>query len=109
MRGKWAVIGGGAMRTNVQSRGLFAFEKTTKLVTSGVYRYIRHPMYCSLLLLNWGAFFKSPTWIGTLLASGATFFLIATAKADEKECTRFFGVEYQDYTKDSKMFIPFIL
>ncbi len=36
--------------------GLLAFEKTAELVTTGVYRTIRHPMYSSLLLLAWGAF-----------------------------------------------------
>jgi len=28
---------------------LYAFEKTSKLVTVGLYRYIRHPLYSSLL------------------------------------------------------------
>ena len=39
---------------------LLAFEKTTKLVTSGVYKNIRHPLYSSLLLLTWGIFFQKP-------------------------------------------------
>jgi protein-S-isoprenylcysteine O-methyltransferase Ste14 len=37
---------------------LFAFEKTNSLVTSGAFRYIRHPMYAALLYLAWGAFLK---------------------------------------------------
>ena len=39
---------------------LIGIEKTTRLVTTGVFKYIRHPLYCSLLLLAWGAFFKNP-------------------------------------------------
>ena len=35
---------------------LLAFEKTTRLVTTGIYRYIRHPLYGSLFLLTWGDF-----------------------------------------------------
>ncbi|MGZ9164518.1 MAG: methyltransferase family protein, partial [Anaerolineales bacterium] len=31
---------------------LFGIEKTTKLVTGGIYKYIRHPLYSSLFLLN---------------------------------------------------------
>ena len=46
---------------------LMAFERTTKLVTSGIYKYIRHPLYSSLLLLAWGAFFKAPTQTGITL------------------------------------------
>ncbi len=87
---------------------LLAFERTTRLVTDGIYHYIRHPLYSSLFLLTWGVFFKSPSWIGIILAMGATFFLIATAKADERECTQTFGVEYQSYMKQTKMFIPYV-
>ncbi len=86
---------------------LLAFEKTTQLVTTGIYRYIRHPLYCSLLLLGWGTFFKVPSWVGIVLAIAATLFLVATAKADETECLRFFGQEYMEYMQRTKMFIPF--
>jgi protein-S-isoprenylcysteine O-methyltransferase Ste14 len=84
------------------------FEKTTVLVTSGIYRFIRHPLYSSLLLLNWGVFFKDPSVPGTLLAIAATIFLILTSKADETECLRIFGPQYQDYMKTTKRFIPLI-
>ncbi|MGZ9235939.1 MAG: methyltransferase family protein [Anaerolineales bacterium] len=87
---------------------LLAFEKTSTLVTSGIYRYIRHPLYSSLFLLTWGIFFKSPSLLAVMLAVTATLFLIATAKADETECTRFFGTQYQEYMKTTKRFVPYI-
>ena len=87
---------------------LLAFEKTSQLVTSGVYGYIRHPLYTSLLLLNWGIFFKDLTWVGGLLSISTTVLLFATAKADEAECIRFFGESYRDYMRRSKRFIPFL-
>ena len=37
----------------------FECENTQYLVTAGIYKYIRHPMYGSLLLLATGAFLKS--------------------------------------------------
>jgi len=88
---------------------LLAFEKTSALVTTGIYHYIRHPLYSSLLLLDWGIFFKAPGWLGLLLALVTTLCLIATARADEAECISFFGPSYQDYMKQSKMFLPFVL
>ena len=88
---------------------LLGFEKTTQLVTSGIYKYIRHPLYSSLLLLTWGIFFKLPSITGGVLAAAATLFLLATAKADEDECIQFFGTEYQNYMKHTKRFIPFLL
>ena len=87
---------------------LLAFEKTSTLVTTGVYRYIRHPLYSSLLFLTWGIFFKVPAWPGLLLALAATFLLLATALADEAECTRFFGPAYQEYMKHTRRFVPFM-
>jgi protein-S-isoprenylcysteine O-methyltransferase Ste14 len=87
---------------------LLAFEKTSTLVTTGIYHYIRHPLYSSLLILAWGVFFKDPSWLGGLLALAATLALIATAKADEAECTRFFGPAYQDYMRQTRMFVPFL-
>ena len=87
---------------------LLAFEKTTALVTTGIYQYIRHPLYSSLLLLAWGVFFKAPAWSGALLALSATLFLLATARADEAECIRFFGPTYKTYMKQTKRFVPFL-
>lgn len=87
---------------------LMAFEKTTTLVTTGIYHYIRHPLYSSLLLLAWGAFFKSPTLLAGGLAAAASLCLYLTSRADEAECIRFFGERYRDYMKTTKRFIPFI-
>jgi protein-S-isoprenylcysteine O-methyltransferase Ste14 len=60
--------------TTRADEGLIGIEKTTKLVTVGAYKYIRHPIYCSLLCLAWGAFFKSLSWVGIILALGRVFF-----------------------------------
>lgn len=88
---------------------LFAFERTSELVTTGIYRYIRHPLYASLLYLTWGAYLKELTWTSTVLAFIASASLLATAKADEKECIQYFGDQYRDYMQHTRMFIPFIL
>lgn len=85
-----------------------ALEATTQLVQSGVYRFIRHPLYASLLTLAWGIFFKSPSLLDGCLAAVATAFLYATARADEAECLVKFGEEYAGYIKKTKLFIPFV-
>ena len=87
---------------------MLEFEKTTSLVTTWVYKYIRHPMYCSLLLLCGGFFFKNPSLPGAILAVVAGGFLVATARAEEAENIRYFGEAYREYMKRSKMFIPFV-
>lgn len=89
-------------------RALFDFEKTSSLVTSGAFKYIRHPMYTSLMLLAWGALLKQVSWLSACLALVATIFLLLTAKKDEEECLAHFGSEYQSYMQKTKRFIPFI-
>lgn len=96
----------GAARDDAE---LFAFEKTSTLVTVGIFRYIRHPMYSSLVLLAWGVFFKQPNLPGLLCAIVATGCLWLTARRDEEECLAYFGEDYRRYMQGSKRFIPFVL
>jgi protein-S-isoprenylcysteine O-methyltransferase Ste14 len=84
-------------------------ENTTVLVKRGAYRYIRHPLYASLLWFAWGVFFKSPSLVGGALALVATGSLMATARVEEGENLRKFGAEYAAYMKETKLFVPFLL
>jgi Putative protein-S-isoprenylcysteine methyltransferase len=88
---------------------LYSFERTSELIQTGIYKYIRHPMYCSLILLNWGLFFKHPTIALLPVALAASLFLFLTAVMDEKECIAYFGEQYREYMKHTKRFVPFIL
>jgi protein-S-isoprenylcysteine O-methyltransferase Ste14 len=103
---KMGSFGGSASR-EIGSENL-PFEDTVNLVTDGIYKYIRHPMYCSLLLLAWGAFFKHITTYGIFIVLISTAFLVATAKMEERENTSYFGSSYEEYIKRSKMFIPYL-
>lgn len=87
---------------------LLAFERTTVLVSSGVYRFLRHPLYASLLFLGWGIFLKDPGWPGLVFMLAASGFLTATARVEEAENIRFFGAEYVDYMAKTKRFVPFL-
>ncbi|WP_020586056.1 methyltransferase family protein [Desulfobacter curvatus] len=99
-------LGGHCRRDDMPEN--FNFENTTHLVDSGLYRFIRHPMYTSLLLLNWGAFLKHITPVTLGISVITTLFLIATAKVEEKENQTVFGEAYTEYCSKSKMFIPFL-
>jgi protein-S-isoprenylcysteine O-methyltransferase Ste14 len=87
---------------------LLGFEKTQSLVTVGVFRYIRHPMYAALLTLTWGAFLKDISAASIALVAGATLFLLLTALQDEAECLRYFGEPYRNYMRGTKRFVPFV-
>ena len=86
----------------------FEFENTVTLIREGIYKYIRHPMYGSLLFLAFGAMFKYISILTISLALATLIFIIFTAKTEEKENTKFFGTDYVDYMQTTKMFIPFV-
>jgi protein-S-isoprenylcysteine O-methyltransferase Ste14 len=95
--------------TRRDNGSFYEFEKTTQLVTGGIFGYIRHPMYTSLLALAWGGYLQDPGLPGAVLAVAATGFLWLTARTDERECLAYFGPPYAEYMKRSKRFIPFLL
>lgn len=103
-----------ALRQNGEARGtrddssLYDWEKTEALVTHGIFGWIRHPMYASLLALTWGAYFKDPGLGGLPFALIGSLCLLATALADERECLAHFGDSYADYMQRSKRFIPWL-
>jgi len=103
----YLIINGIYMLQNI-GRPSGNIEDTTRLVEVGAYRYIRHPMYSSLLFLGWGAFFKDPSWMGFALVLIATASLIITAKVEERENIRKFGDDYTQYLNVTKMFVPFV-
>ena len=86
----------------------YSFENTTRLVTAGPYKYIRHPMYSSLLLLAWGALIKHITIYGSVVVLIETALLVMTAKKEESENILLFGSPYEEYIKKTKMFIPWL-
>jgi protein-S-isoprenylcysteine O-methyltransferase Ste14 len=84
----------------------YAFEETSRLVTTGPYHYIRHPLYTSLILLAWGAALKSGSLASvffSLLAAGLLYF---AALAEEEENLDRFGESYAEYMTGTQMFIP---
>jgi protein-S-isoprenylcysteine O-methyltransferase Ste14 len=87
---------------------LMRFEKTAHLVTTGIYRYIRHPLYASLLYLTWGILCKQVTGLTLLLAAAASVLLYLTVAREEDENIAYFGHSYIDYMQHSKRFVPYL-
>jgi protein-S-isoprenylcysteine O-methyltransferase Ste14 len=84
------------------------FEKTTQLVTKGPYKYIRHPLYASLLYLAWGIFLKQIGTLSTALVILVSLTLFLTAVYEERENLRIFGNEYAQYIRQTKRFFPYL-
>jgi protein-S-isoprenylcysteine O-methyltransferase Ste14 len=85
-----------------------SIEATTVLVTSGAYKYIRHPLYASLLYFGCGVFLKHVSVSSGILVLMASLLLYLTARAEERENLVKFGGQYSEFMTRTRMFIPFL-
>ncbi len=76
------------------------------LVTTGPYRWIRHPFYTSAALMIPASFLLAANWF-FLAIGGAVFVLLAirTRKEEENLLARF-GDDYRDYMQRTGRFVP---
>ena len=77
------------------------------LVTTGPYRYIRHPIYTAACLFCWASILVHPSWtgvaFGVLLLVGA----LARILSEEQLVTQRYP-EYVEYSKSTKRMIPHV-
>ena len=83
-----------------------AIRKHHTLVTSGPYRWVRHPYYLSLLLLVCGTSLAAANWF--IGATGLIVFCLLAIRApiEERKLTERFGEEYRSYMKRTGGFFP---
>lgn len=80
-----------------------------ELVTSGVYRYIRHPQYTGLLLLSLGMLIEWATLPMLVMLPVMIVMYTRLAKLEEWDMVLEFGEAYRQYMAKTKMFIPFVV
>jgi protein-S-isoprenylcysteine O-methyltransferase Ste14 len=90
-------------------RAVHDWENTTRLVREGVFRYIRHPLYASLMLLAGGMLLKAFSLRAASACIFSLCFLVAASRVEEKENAAKFGAEYERYMLETKRYLPFIV
>ena len=78
-----------------------------RLITSGVYSTIRHPMYSSMFLLGIAQVLFLPNWVAGpayLLSFGSLY--LFRVRAEERMMLDQFGTEYEQYMRRSGRLIP---
>jgi protein-S-isoprenylcysteine O-methyltransferase Ste14 len=86
--------------------GLVAIQPGHELVTTGVYRYIRHPSYLGLLVssVGWALVFRAV--VGVLIASFLLIPLLARIRSEERLLIEHFGAEYESYRARTWRLLP---
>jgi protein-S-isoprenylcysteine O-methyltransferase Ste14 len=78
-----------------------------QLVTRGVYKSIRHPMYAAIFLWDIAQGFLLENWLAgwCALFTFAILYLVRTPR-EERMMREFFGEEYLDYTRQTGRLLP---
>jgi protein-S-isoprenylcysteine O-methyltransferase Ste14 len=95
----------------VSGRGTLApVDPPKNLVVSGLYRYVRNPMYVGIVLILGGESWVF--WSGGLLLYAAGFFLVASLFIifhEEPALRRKFGESYAEYTRRVPRWVPKVI
>jgi protein-S-isoprenylcysteine O-methyltransferase Ste14 len=76
------------------------------LITRGVYRFIRHPLYSGLFFMGYGAAIVYANWLGVVLMTVVFVpMMIYRARQEEVALGEVFK-DYKDYIQKTGMFLP---
>ena len=102
--GIWALLHNRLGNFNIQPK----MKEGAVLVTSGIYAFIRHPMYLSVIIVSFAMVLSSVTLLQTSLFLALVLVLFLKAKREESIWMED-GEEYAKYRASTKLFIPFVL
>jgi protein-S-isoprenylcysteine O-methyltransferase Ste14 len=83
----------------------FATSPKNELVTKGVYRVSRNPMYVGLLLMQFGVGIACSSWLYLLLTVVLVILLNANLSAEERYCLYRYGDDYRRYVNSTPRWI----
>ena len=81
-------------------------SNSTALVTEGMYRYSRNPMYLGLLLLTIASTIWFGTWLGIIINIVFIFLInFLQIMPEEEALLEIFGKEYEEYKENVRRWI----
>lgn len=81
-------------------------RKDHTLVTSGPYRWVRHPFYTACFIGLVGGSLAIANWLYLVLGGLAAGFLVARTRIEEEKLVERFGDDYRDFTRRTGRFFP---
>jgi len=83
----------------------FATSPKDKVITKGLYRFTRNPVYIGLLLLQFGLGIACSSWLYLLLTVVLMILLNANSSAEERYCLYRYGDDYRKYMNSTPRWI----
>jgi len=86
-----------------------ALSEDHKLITTGPYRWLRNPIYASMMGMLLQTGFAKSWW--PLIVAGVIFFVIGTeirVRAEERLLAERFGDEFTRYKQTTPAYLPFL-
>lgn len=84
-------------------------HRAESLVTSGLYRYMRHPQYTGIFLFTLGWILHWPSLVTLLLWPVLMAAYVWLALREERQAAEEFGDEWAAYAARTKRFVPFVV
>ena len=88
---------------------LLHIREEQSLITTGPYRFVRHPMYTALITVGIGLVFCSANWYFGFPFLALVLVIIFRVQNEEKVMIEKFGEDYLNYKEGTKLFIPFLI
>src|ERR1700722_3567906 len=88
--------------------GNVELKKEHKLITTGVYKYVRHPIYTGVSFMGLGIFIINHSILSLLFVLILFWFFTYKLKKEEILLLKHFPKEYPAYMKRTKALLPFI-
>jgi protein-S-isoprenylcysteine O-methyltransferase Ste14 len=82
------------------------YQSKGELVTSGIYRYMRHPQYTGIFIITLAFMIQWPTITTLVLWPFVIGMYVRLAKKEEQVALEKYPVEYGEYMKRTPMFFP---
>ncbi len=83
-------------------------QKNHQLVTTGLYRFIRHPRYLGAILVTLGLFLLFRSWVGMAASIPVLGMILLRIKDEEVFMHQEFGSEWEVYCKYSWRLVPYL-
>lgn len=85
---------------------IYEAQGKSKLVTEGVYRYMRHPQYTGIFMALFGQLIHWPTLLTFLFFPVIVLAYFGLARKEERAMLSAFGEDYRNYMQNVPMFFP---